>query len=234
MLYLIATPIGNLSDMSLRGIEVLKNVDIIACEDTRRTRGLLTHFGIKYPMAMVSYHEHNEENAGKRLLEYLKKDLNVAFCSDGGYPAVSDPGYRLVKLAIENNIKIEIIPGPSAVLMGIVLSGLPTSSFTFKGYPPRRHGPLHRFFEDEKNMPHTLIFFESPHRIKQTIEVALMVLGNRYAALCVEMTKKFERVIRGNLALILDICKENRIQGEITVVIAGNNPKFMDKAESAY
>jgi len=226
MLYLVATPIGNLSDMSARAIEVLNSVDVIACEDTRRTRGLLTHFGIKFPMAMISYHEHNEEYSGQRIIGFLRNNQTVAFCSDGGYPAISDPGYRLVRLAVENDFKVEVIPGPSAVLTALVLSGLPTSSFTFKGYPPRKKGPLHRFLEEEKDSAHTLIIYESPYRVKKTIEASMEVLGNRHASLCLELTKKFERVIRGDLKSLLLECEAEEIRGEVTIVIAGNNPKF--------
>jgi len=232
MLYLIATPIGNLSDISLRAIDVLKKVSVIACEDTRRTRALLTHFGIKHPMEIMSYYEHNESKSGERILEYLKNNYTVAFCSDSGYPGISDPGYRLVRMAIENNINVEVIPGPSAVLMALVLSGLPTSSFTFKGYPPRRSGSIKRFFEEEKNAPHTLVLFESPFRIKKTLESALTVLGNRYVAMCSELTKKFERVHRSDLVSLIKYCENTQIRGEVTLVIAGNNPKFLNDSSN--
>ena len=142
------------------------------------------------------------------------------------FPGISDPGYRLVRLAIDENIAFEVIPGASAVPVALVLSGLPSSSFTFKGYPPRKGGPIRRFFEEEKDMPHTLIVFESPFRVAASLAAALEALGDRQAAVCIELTKKFERVSRGFLSDLKAEFADKKIKGEVTIVIAGNNPKF--------
>lgn len=230
MLYVVATPIGNLGDMSPRGVEALRAASLIACEDTRRTRVLLAHFQIPVPR-MLSYREHREMSSGNVILELLQQGHTVALCSDGGFPGISDPGYRLVRLAVENGIKIEVIPGASAVLTALVLSGLPTSSFTFKGYPPRRPGVLNRFFEEEAGMAHTLVVYESPFRVGATLAAAFKALGNRQAAVCIELTKKFERVHRGPLEQLAAEFRDGKVKGEVTIVIAGNNPKFTEESE---
>jgi len=230
MLYIVATPIGNLDDMSPRAVEALRSADVIACEDTRRTRILLTHFDIARPRLMVSYREQTEEREGSRLLELLQAGQTVALCTDGGYPGISDPGYRLIALAVEHDVEFCVIPGASAVTLALLSSGLPSSSFTFKGYPPRKGGPLRRFFEEEADRPHTLVLFESPFRVAATLTAALEVLGDRRAAVCIEMTKHFEAVHRGFLAELLPRMAERRIRGEVTIVIAGNHPKFIRPA----
>jgi len=226
VLYIVATPIGNLDDMSARALEVLRGADIVACEDTRRTRALLSHFDIPRPQQFVSYREQTERKAGERLVKLLAEGKTVALCTDGGYPGISDPGYRLVSMAAERDIEFQVIPGASAVPVALVSSGLPTSSYTFKGYPPRKKGAARRFFEQDGDSPHTLVFFESPMRVASTLAIALEVLGSRKAAVCIELTKKFERVARGYLD---DLCTEFggiKVKGEVTIVIAGNNPKF--------
>jgi 16S rRNA (cytidine1402-2'-O)-methyltransferase len=226
MLFIVATPIGNLDDVSARALATLRDADVIACEDTRRTRILLDHYKIPIPRHFVSYREHQEGRTGEYLLELLKEDKKVALCSDGGFPGISDPGYRLVRQAIEQGIAFEVIPGASAVPVALVASGLPSSSFTFKGFPPRKGGPNRRFFEEEKDMPHTLIVFESPFRVAATLAAALEALGDRQAAVCIELTKKFERVSRGFLSDLKAEFADKKIKGEVTIVIAGNNPKF--------
>jgi 16S rRNA (cytidine1402-2'-O)-methyltransferase len=226
MLYIVATPIGNLEDMSPRGLEVLRSAAVVACEDTRRTRVLLTHFNIPHPRVLISYRQGNEEHMGEVLVRHLDAGETVALCSDGGYPGVSDPGYRLAALAAERGLPFSVIPGPSAVLTALVASGLPTSSFTFKGYPPRKGGALHRFFAEEADRPHTLIVFESPFRVTATLAAAREVLGDRRAAVCLELTKKFERVCRGYLTDLEAEFARKPAKGEITVVVAGNHPKF--------
>ncbi len=225
MLYIVATPIGNLGDFSSRGIDALKAADVIACEDTRRTRRLLSHYDIPTPR-MVSYREQTEHSAGKRLMVLLSEGLTVAMCADGGYPGISDPGYRLVTLAVENDIAIEVIPGASAVPVALLLSGLSTSSYTFKGFPPKKSGGLRKFFEMDRDLPHTLVYFESPFRVGKSLAAALEVLGDRHAAVCVELTKKFERVDRGYLRDLADKYSIGKVKGEVTIAIAGNNPKF--------
>jgi 16S rRNA (cytidine1402-2'-O)-methyltransferase len=232
MLSLVTTPIGNLEDMSPRAVEVLRNADVIACEDTRRTRILLTHFDIPRPAEMISYREQTELKSAEYLVEKLKAGRHVAVCSDGGTPGVSDPGYRVVRLAAEEGLEMEVLPGPSAALAALVLSGLPSSSFTFKGFPPRKRGAMVRFFEEEKTAAHTLIVFESPYRVGKTLDVAYEVLGDREAAVCIELTKKFERVSRGYLSELLEQFQNGKVKGEVTIVIAGSNPKFTRSEES--
>lgn len=226
-LYLVATPIGNLEDMSFRGVRILGEVDVLACEDTRMTRRLLDRYEIEKPRTVFSYHEHNEESAGKRIMGLLEEGLTVGVCSDGGFPGISDPGYRLVDAVAEAGHTVEVIPGPSAVPTALLVSGLPTSSFTYKGFPPRKSGQRQRFLEPEKELPHTLVCFESPHRVGKFLADALVVLGDRRAAVCVELTKKFERVHRGYLADLAEMYKEKKVKGEVTVVIAGAHKKFI-------
>jgi len=226
-LFVIATPIGNLEDMTYRAVRILSEVQALACEDTRRTRTLLTHFNIPPPSLIISYHEHNEERAGKGILKLLSEGQDIALCSDGGYPGVSDPGYRIIHEAIENGFEVQVIPGAGAVTMALVASGLPSSSYTFKGFPPRKPGPRRRFLEMEKDVPHTLIFFESPFRVAKLLDAALSVLGNRKAAVCIELTKMYEQVHRGYLEELLEQFEGKKIRGEVTVVIAGNHPKFI-------
>lgn len=226
MLSFVTTPIGNLEDMSPRAIRVLREADVIACEDTRRTRALLTHFGIAHPGELTSYRDPMEARGAERLLERLQQGLKVAVCTDGGAPGVSDPGYRIARLASEQKLPMEVIPGPSAVTAALILSGLPTSSFTFKGFPPRKRGAMVRFFEAERAMPHTLVVFESPFRVVKTLEAALEALGDREAAICLELTKKFERVSRGYLSALIKEYADRTIKGEATIVIAGDHEKF--------
>ena len=227
MLSLVTTPIGNLEDMAPRAVSALRNADIIACEDTRRTRVLLTHFEIPRPREMISYREQTEQRSAEYLLRKLEAGFHVAVCSDGGSPGISDPGYRIARLAAEHDQAMEVLPGPSAVQVALLLSGLPTSSFTFKGFPPRKRGPMVRFFGEEKLAAHTLVFFESPYRVGKSLAAALEVFGDREAAVCIELTKKFERVSRGHLSVLSAEYCDKKVKGEVTIVIAGNNPKFL-------
>lgn len=225
-LFIVATPIGNMEDISLRALRILGEVDVLACEDTRVTRKILDRHEIPKPERILAYHEHNEKNAAKGLLKLLEEGLSVAVCSDGGYPGVSDPGYRVVSEAVEAGIEIEVIPGASAVPTALLASGLATSSFLFKGFPPRKSGQRVNFFKMESELPHTTIFFESPYRIGKTLKDALTAYGDRKAAVCIELTKKFERVDRGYLSELVPRYEDKKVKGEITLVIAGNNPKF--------
>jgi 16S rRNA (cytidine1402-2'-O)-methyltransferase len=230
VLYVVATPIGNLEDLSFRAVRILGEVDAIACEDTRVTRKIYERFEIPSPAIRFSCHEHNEQQAARRILGLLREGRTVALVTDGGMPGVSDPGYHTINLCREAGYAVEVIPGPSAVTTALILSGLSGASFTFKGFPPRKPGKRRRFLEMEKEQPHTLIFFESPYRIVVLIEEALEVLGDRQGAVCFELTKQFERMHRGYLSEILAALKEDKnIRGEITVVIAGNNPKFSNQ-----
>jgi 16S rRNA (cytidine1402-2'-O)-methyltransferase len=226
-LYLVATPIGNLEDMSHRAVRVLGEVDALACEDTRVTPRLLERYGIAKPRTFFSYHEHNEEMAGRRILGLLNEGLSVALCSDGGAPAISDPGYRIIRDAIAAGHAVVPLPGPSAVHAALLASGLPTNAYTFKGFPPRKSGARQRFFLEEAASPHTLVIFESPHRVAQCLTDARAVLGDRQAAICIELTKKFERVDRGFLSGLTPWYTNHRVRGEVTIVIAGQHAKFV-------
>ncbi len=225
-LYIIATPIGNLEDITFRAVRILGEVDALACEDTRRTRILYEKHGIKSPGIIFSYREQNEDRAGERIMGLLSNGLSVGLCSDAGYPGISDPGYRIISRAIDGGHTIEVIPGAGAVSPALLSSGLPSSSFTFKGFPPKKPGARKRFLAVEADAPHTLIFYESPFRVSKLLADAREVLGNRMAAVCVELTKQFERVHRGTLDELLLLFDTKAIKGEIVVVIAGSNPKF--------
>jgi 16S rRNA (cytidine1402-2'-O)-methyltransferase len=227
MLYIIATPIGNLDDFTPRAVEILGRVNVLACEDTRRTRQLISHFNIARPPEVVSYREQTERRAAPGLVERLEAGDDVALCTDGGYPGISDPGYRLVSLAAERRLPMTVLPGASAVPVALLLSGLPTSSYTFKGYPPRKKGPATHFFEAEREAAHTLVLFESPYRVGPTLAVAFEVLGDRRAAVCRELTKKFEEVTRGYLGELVERFRDSKLKGEVAIVIAGNHPKFL-------
>jgi 16S rRNA (cytidine1402-2'-O)-methyltransferase len=230
MLHVVATPIGNLADLSPRALDALKTADLIACEDTRRTWGLLSAFNIPRP-EMVSYRQGNEERTAEHLLQAVNAGRSVVLCSDGGYPGISDPGYRLIRRAAQEKVPFDVIPGASAVDLALLFSGLSTSSFTFKGFPPRRPGALRRFFEEEKTLPHTLICFESPFRIAPSLKAALEVLGDREAAVCLELTKAHERVARGFLSELIPQFDGKTVKGEVSFVIAGANPKFARETE---
>lgn len=219
MLYLVATPIGNLGDITLRALEVLRAVDLIASEDTRKTSILLHHYDIHKPQK--SYHAFNEEKAVPMLLEKLLAGESIAVVTSAGTPAISDPGYSLVRAAIDNDIPVTAIPGAAAVVLAVTLSGLPAHSFTYKGFPPRKSGQRQRFLAEEADSPHTLVFYESPHRIQAFLKDALLVLGDRSAAVANDLTKKFEAVYRGCLTDIIDILDKNPPRGEYTVVIEG-------------
>lgn len=227
-LFLIATPIGNLEDITLRAMRVLGEVDALACEDTRRTRILFEKHGIHSPSIIFSYREQNEEQAGRRVMGLIEEGRSVGICSDAGYPGISDAGYRIIADAVERGVRVEVIPGAGAVSVALLSSGLPTSSYTYKGFPPRKGGARRRFLSMEKDLPHTLVLFESPFRIGALLEDAHAVLGNRKAAVCLELTKKFEEVSRGGLKDLAEKFKDKQPKGEITVVIAGSNPKFLD------
>ena len=219
MLYLVATPIGNLSDITLRALETLRQVDVIACEDTRKTGRLLQRFEIEKPK--IAFHEHNEHQATARVMSMIEQGQSVALVSNAGTPGISDPGFTLVRRAIEEGIPVVMIPGPSALVMALVLSGLPSHSFTFRGFPPRKPGPRRRFLEVDVDSPHTLVFYESPYRLKAFLQDAIEVLGDRQAALANELTKLYEEVQRGTLSELLALFEDEEPRGEYTVVVAG-------------
>jgi 16S rRNA (cytidine1402-2'-O)-methyltransferase len=223
MLYLVATPIGNLSDITLRALETLRQVDLVASEDTRKTGRLLQHFEIKKPM--LAFHEHNEAQAGQKIIDRVLQGQSVAVVTNAGTPGISDPGFTLVRRAVEQDVPVTVIPGPTAFVMALVLSGLPTHAFTFRGFPPRKSGKRCRFLEIDADSAHTLVFYESPHRLKAFLQDAIEVFGDRQAALANELTKMFENVSRGTLSELLDALDDAQIKGEYTVVIAGANAK---------
>lgn len=225
MLHIIATPIGNLGDLSPRALDAFKGAEIIACEDTRRTWQLLTHFGIPRP-EMVSYRQGNEERITATIIAAVKAGKQVVLCSDGGYPGISDPGYRLIRTCASEGVEYEVIPGASAVNVALLMSGLSTSSFTFRGFPPRGPGAIRNWFAEDKDKEHTLICYESPFRIAATLQAALETLGDREAAVCIELTKLHERVSRGYLSDLVKEYQNLQVKGEVALVIAGNNPKF--------
>jgi 16S rRNA (cytidine1402-2'-O)-methyltransferase len=222
VLYVVATPIGNMEDVTIRALAVLRACDVLAAEDTRRTRQLLTRHEIPRPRTLLSLHEHNEEHSATRIVGLLEGGARVALCSDAGTPLVSDPGYRTLKLVIESGFEVRAIPGPSAATAALAISGLPPSSFTFKGFPPRKPGPRKRFLEVEAEAPHTLVLFESPHRLARMLADAAEALGDREACVCIDMTKKFERTHRGALSALAEEFDGVTVRGEVTVVIAGN------------
>jgi 16S rRNA (cytidine1402-2'-O)-methyltransferase len=219
MLYLVATPIGNLSDMSLRGLETLRRVDYVASEDTRKTGVLLKHFEIKRPQ--ISFHEHNEQRAGRRIVGLLEQGKSVALVTNAGTPGISDPGFTLVRSAVEAGIDVTMIPGASAFVMALVLSGLAVHSFTFRGYPPRKSGQRRRFLAADKDSPNTLVYYESPYRLRGFLEDALEVFGDRRAALAKELTKMFECIKRGRLSELIAGLEESP-KGEYVVVIGAS------------
>ncbi len=220
MLYLVATPIGNLGDITLRALEVLRSVDLIASEDTRKTSILLHHYDIHKPQK--SYHAFNEKKVVPKLIDMLLDGQSIAVVTSAGTPGISDPGYSLVQAAVDNNIPVTAIPGPSAVVMALTLSGLPAHSFTFKGFSPRKTGARKRFIGEDAESPHTQIFYESPYRIEAFLEDAMEVLGDRPAAVANDLTKKFETIYRGKLSEVLEEIKKEKPRGEYTVVIEGN------------
>jgi 16S rRNA (cytidine1402-2'-O)-methyltransferase len=220
MLYLVATPIGNLGDITLRALETLRSVDYVASEDTRKTGLLLKHFEIKKPQ--ISFHEHNEARAGARILDILQEGQSVALVTNAGTPGISDPGYTLVRLAIEADIPMTSIPGPAAFVSALILSGLPVHSFTFRGFPPHKGGPRRRFLGLDKDNPHTLVFYESPHRLAAFLKDALVIYGDRQAVMANDLTKLFESVERGKLSELIGQVDNTQLRGEYTVVIAGH------------
>lgn len=225
MLHVVATPIGNLGDISARALECLKSASLIACEDTRRTWQLLSHFEIPRP-EMVSYRQGNEERIAEYVVSAVNAGREVVLCSDGGYPGISDPGYRLIRKCATESVPYDVIPGASAVNVALLMSGLSTSSFVFKGFPPRGPGAIRNWFAEEKDSDHTLICYESPYRVGHTLEAAYEVFGDREAAVCMELTKLHERVSRGYLKDLVEQYKGGKVKGEVAIVIAGANPKF--------
>jgi 16S rRNA (cytidine1402-2'-O)-methyltransferase len=217
-LYVVATPIGNLEDISYRAVRILKHAGLIACEDTRQTRKLLDHYGISTPM--VSYHEHNEAERAEELIEKLQQGTNIAQVSDAGMPGISDPGYRIVKLATEHGITVVPVPGPSAVITALAASGLPTDAFEFRGFLPAKSGQRRTELEAQSASQHTVVFYEAPHRIVETLEDIVRALGaERPVVVARELTKLHEEFIRGTAVEVLEKLKGREVRGEITLLI---------------
>jgi 16S rRNA (cytidine1402-2'-O)-methyltransferase len=222
-LYVVATPIGNLEDITLRALAVLAEADLIAAEDTRHTRQLLARHGIE--RALIAVHEHNEERQAPRLIERLRQGANIALVSDAGTPLLSDPGYRLVRMAAGIGIEVVAIPGPSAVTAALSVSGLPTDRFVFEGFPPARSAARRRRLSELRAEPRTMVFFESSHRIEACLADMRDVFGpERPAALCRELTKQFETVLRGPMSDLVErvSADPNQRKGEFVLVIAGS------------
>ncbi|MBN1591656.1 MAG: 16S rRNA (cytidine(1402)-2'-O)-methyltransferase [Candidatus Coatesbacteria bacterium] len=224
-LYVVATPIGNLADISERALQVLSEVGALACENTNHTTRIFHRHGLKKPKTTFSCNEHNEARVVPRILGLLNAGISVALCSNAGAPGVSDPGYKVISAVHESGGKVTMIPGPSAAIAALVSSGLPLTSFTFKGFPPRKQGRRRKYLELDAELPHTLVFFESPLRVSRFLAEALEVYGDRDAAVCIELTKLFEEVHRGTLNGLASEFENKAIKGEVTVVIAGDKRK---------
>ncbi len=217
-LYVVATPIGNLSDITLRALEVLRSVHRIAAEDTRHTRKLLSRFDIHKPL--VSYHDHNAHERGPELLEKLRAGEDIALVTDAGTPGISDPGFNLVREAIERDLEVIVIPGPTALIAALAASGLPTHPFAFLGFPPNRGSGRKKFFASHAALPMTVILYESPQRLERTLQDLETLWGDRLIAVARELTKQHEEVFRGRVSEARNYFKEG-VKGEICLVVSG-------------
>ena len=216
-LYLVATPIGNLADITHRALDVLTNVAVIACEDTRHTRKLLQHYGIS--TKTISYHEHNEQERARQLIQTLREGKDVAVVSDAGTPSISDPGYRLVRAAIDNDLAVVPVPGPSALISALIAAGLPTDEFFFGGFLPARSNARRTRLTDLRSVPGTLVFYEAPHRLADTLKDAYEILGEREAVVARELTKLHEEFKRGRLSGLAEHYSNEEPRGEIVLLI---------------
>jgi 16S rRNA (cytidine1402-2'-O)-methyltransferase len=228
-LYLVATPIGNLADITHRALDVLKNVAVIACEDTRHTRKLLQHYGIS--TKTVSYHEHNEQERARQLIELLREENDVAVVSDAGTPSISDPGFRLVRAAIENEIAVVPVPGPSALISALIAAGLPTNEFFFGGFLPARSNARRTRLDELRSVPGTLIFYEAPHRLAETLKDAYEILGEREAVVARELTKLHEEIRRGRLSELAEHYANEDARGEIVLLIDRTTLETADNSD---
>ncbi|WP_246945997.1 16S rRNA (cytidine(1402)-2'-O)-methyltransferase [Bacillus pinisoli] len=229
-LYLVPTPIGNLEDMTFRAIRLLKEASIIAAEDTRVTKKLCNYFDIHTPV--ISYHEHNKEKSGDRLIEDLKEGKKIALVSDAGMPTISDPGYELVSQALEAGFPVIPLPGANAAVTALIASGLPSQSFSFYGFLPRQKKDKKQELERLKTQTTTMIFYESPHRLKETVKIAGEILGSRRMVICRELTKKFEEFIRGSIQEVVEWIEETEIKGECCMLIEGASLQEASEKES--
>lgn len=223
MLYLVGTPIGNFDDMTFRAVETLKKVDLIAAEDTRNTLNLLNHFDIK--TKVTSYHEHNKASKGQQLMELLLDGKDIAIVTDAGMPAISDPGEDIVKLCIENNVEITTVPGPTAFVSALVMSGLPTKGVFFEGFLSAKTSEREKRLQELKECKDTIIFYEAPHKLLRTLEHIKTVFGDRQMSVSREITKKFEETVRGKISKVIEHFTSNNPRGEFVLVIEGAEEK---------
>lgn len=228
-LLIVPTPIGNLEDITLRALRVLREVDTIAAEDTRVTRKLLSHNDIHTPM--VAYHQHSKGKRAEEILEMLQNDKNIALVSDAGTPGISDPGHELIALCIAENIKVEALPGATAIITALVASGLPTAHFSFDGFPPRKDSDRAAFFKSLKHETRTICLYEAPLRLRKTLESIRKELGDRQVAVAREITKMFEEIFRGTVTQTLEYFAEKRILGEIVIVLEGASSEEVAEAQ---
>ncbi len=226
-LSVIATPIGNLEDITLRTLRVLGELDALACEDTRRTRAIYEHYDLARPRSIFSCHRHNEAAAGARILTLLARGAAVGLVSNAGYPCISDPGHLVVRQAIDAGHRVEVIPGASAVPCALIVSGLPVGAYLFLGFPPRKAGRLHSLLVEAAEQQGTLVLFEAPGRVAALLAAAVAALGDRRAAVCIELTKRFEQVHRGYLTDLIARVDRIDLRGEVCVVIAGNDRRLI-------
>jgi 16S rRNA (cytidine1402-2'-O)-methyltransferase len=237
-LFIVGTPIGNLEDITLRALKVLGEVDLIAAEDTRQIRKILNKYSIKN--RTISYHEHDEDFKSQKIVYELLSGKDVALVSDAGMPGISDPGYRLVNLAIKQGIEVISVPGPSALIASLSISGLPTDCFFFSGFLPAKKGERIKKLQDYKDYPCTLIFYEAPHRIEKSLQDVLEILGNRKVVIARELTKMHEEILHGSVEELISLLTARQIKGEITLLVEGkkkekqgniNNIELKDKIE---
>ena len=226
-IYLVPTPIGNLKDITLRALEVLENVDIIAAEDTRQTLKLLNHFNIK--KTLISYHQHNEQGKSEDILELAEQGKSIAIVTDAGTPGISDPGAVIVQKCIENNFEFEVLPGATAITTALVYSGLDTTKFVFRGFISRENKERKKLFEEVKNLRETIIFYESPHRLLSTLSTLKNELGNRRISVCRELTKLHEEIVRGSIEEVIQVFSDRTVKGEFVLVVEGKTQDEIDK-----
>ncbi|WP_264741068.1 16S rRNA (cytidine(1402)-2'-O)-methyltransferase [Cytobacillus firmus] len=227
ILYLVPTPIGNLEDMSFRAVRILKEADYIAAEDTRNTKKLCNHFEIATPI--ISYHEHNKEASGQKLLEKVANGAKIALVSDAGMPAISDPGFDLVVAAAEEKLTVVPLPGANAALTGLIASGIDTQPFYFYGFLNRQKKLKKQELENLSKLSATIILYEAPHRLKETLSLMSDIMGNRNIALCRELTKKYEEFIRGTVAEAMEWASNGEVRGEFVIIIEGTSEAVQDE-----
>ncbi|MEQ8198236.1 MAG: 16S rRNA (cytidine(1402)-2'-O)-methyltransferase [Clostridiaceae bacterium] len=230
-LYVVPTPIGNLKDITLRALETLQSVDCIAAEDTRQTIKLLNHYNIKKPL--ISYHQHNELGKSKELIDRIRNGQNIALVSDAGSPGISDPGNVLIKRCIEEGIDFEVLPGATAIITALVASGCDTSKFAFRGFLPRESKEKKQLVEEVKNYKDTLIFYEAPHRLLDTLRFLRESFGNRNISVCKELTKMYETFVRGTLEEVIEHFSKITVKGEFVIVLEGKSIEEINEESRA-